>query len=1587
MIRHDVITAEAKTRHHSSASHIPPNIARENEPSDPLSLDNASLNPVRNSPIPSQISSSSFARPLRADLYDPGFCKPCHAFIDMPTFRAISYNVRTLSGMATTSEDLERQSQIFRNIRHVSLNADIILLQETKCPPETLYDEFRAEWEVFDNPTLENKKVVHRAGTVILVRRSFAHNFTITDDILDPGYLQVIKFTPRTHVSQGRPFFSKTFSVTNAYIHSTCTKTKLGQLKLFGDYKDGCHHSFAGGDWNVKLLATDSANGKRSSGKVRKEFVDAFKRRRMTEVWHPAKTKISNHDPPQVSRLDRWFTTHTPGERQVMEPKIWMPSHPHEPGLGARSPSDHFPVHLSFHPTKRHSNWRTIPVWLAKHSSFAKAVAEEWAETGCGKNPCDELWMFNSTLQRVARKLLDARRLRTEDRTSAISMAAATYSKLISHKLTAEEAYDRMRLNVILSMEISPGKDRMDLIDSLKNYLWSGSESPARPTPYAETRSAFSSAVRSYAPKQPKTKVDFNQNVKKAHCDSRTGLSFLVNDQGDRITNSKDMAAMLKKAWEPVWRGSAAPRRDILSYLRPYRKRVRGIDLNVSIADVINEVLVKRNSCAGPNGIPFACYTELCDLAAPILHRVCLYLMEGGSPKHGFNCSNLFFLPKDGSGLPTHNRPIAASNTDNRIIANIIRRKLESSCHAILDARQAGFVRGKSIEENVCFYNRKFYEALYSRYRTDLPGPGQGYDGGLRNRPSGDSGYDYNVLFLDFAKAFDSVSRDFLFMLLEWIGIPHQYVTIIRALYHDVFSYPALHGKTKCIIRMRDGLKQGCPLSPLLFILAIDPLISLLGRLPRVDPLAFADDVALGGLDPVDLVPGLLLIDHWSKVSRVVTNVGKTKLISTSSAPVMFTHLAPPHWRTLNYVDSYVYLGVLIGRSVDVTMVYEEAVEKMERRVCTFMPMQSRLDMAGRVRLANVYLLTIFSYLFRFFLMSEGTSRRVLKSLKRWLIRGTVTNMARLTAPAHLLGLATPLKDLAMLNMAALLRRREAIPNPAMSGDYSMLIGDHVEHAAISYASITGSAFPPLSEQAPLMENLLHSDGTAMGRLAKTFSARMKRHGRDMQVRALLCNVASNALRLPATLKPELRNHLFNIVHQCVFTNYRARNFGKSLACEFCGHYQEDFQHLFIDCVVARETIDAMRCHRSPLFREAAKFLASATLGDFLFETRGLKVTHMRFLLSFSLAVWKTRRFYRVALGAPPLHRAPSRVLLELGPTLRNWLGGGRRDKESEKRSFQAAVSILPSPATFVYTDGSSYGNPGPSGAGFAVSGDNVSFFHMHSRSLGHGTNNMAELCAIDDAIAFLLDREVGDLVYIFTDNRLAMQVALGRVTPVWAAVVSGRVQRNVGRLAEFCEVHLIWVPGHADVAGNELADRLAKLGSAGITGVWQSVAEIPTSPPPDPGSANSSAGPARAPCQMCTKVLRALTAGEPGSGRPKRKRVQQRRTGQHSYNLRSRRHVAPPIPSSPPPGPVIPGSREVGDRKIDSRGVGESASRGKDAHLQAPEEPESECPWGYWTSSDEEDSEDIIADDGRPPPPSLAWALCFLFLFLLLIT
>ena len=111
-------------------------------------------------------------------------------------------------------------------------------------------------------------------------------------------------------------------------------------------------------------------------------------------------------------------------------------------------------------------------------------------------------------------------------------------------------------------------------------------------------------------------------------------------------------------------------------YLASYEKRLREPIRPVELTDVVKEIADPKKTCAGPNGIPFAAYAAVCATVAPIFLEVIRAMCKGRSPIKGygdFNMSDLYFLPKDESMLPDRTRPIAASNTCNRIIANIAR--------------------------------------------------------------------------------------------------------------------------------------------------------------------------------------------------------------------------------------------------------------------------------------------------------------------------------------------------------------------------------------------------------------------------------------------------------------------------------------------------------------------------------------------------------------------------------------------------------------------------------------------------------------------------------------------------------------------------------------------------------------------------------------------------------------------------------------------------------------------------------------------------------------------------------------------------
>ena len=138
----------------------------------------------------------------------------------------------------------------------------------------------------------------------------------------------------------------------------------------------------------------------------------------------------------------------------------------------------------------------------------------------------------------------------------------------------------------------------------------------------------------------------------------------------------------------------------------------------------------------------------------------------------------------------------------------------------------------------------------------------------------------------------------------------------------------------------------------------------------------------------------------------------------------------------------------------------------------------------------------------------------------------------------------------------------------------------------------------------------------------------------------------------------------------------------------------------------------------------------------------------------------------------------------------------------SSKNDHDQKESI-PDNAIVIYTDGASSGNPGPAGIGILLRhGENEKKI---SEYIGHGTNNIAELFAIQRALSQLKRHDLP--VRLFTDSTYS----LGVLTKRWKARKNQELIAETKALMEkFSDLKLIKIKGHAGFEGNETADALA---------------------------------------------------------------------------------------------------------------------------------------------------------------------------------
>ncbi|XP_023231127.1 uncharacterized protein LOC111631159 [Centruroides sculpturatus] len=141
-----------------------------------------------------------------------------------------------------------------------------------------------------------------------------------------------------------------------------------------------------------------------------------------------------------------------------------------------------------------------------------------------------------------------------------------------------------------------------------------------------------------------------------------------------------------------------------------------------------------------------------------------------------------------------------------------------------------------------------------------------------------------------------------------------------------------------------------------------------------------------------------------------------------------------------------------------------------------------------------------------------------------------------------------------------------------------------------------------------------------------------------------------------------------------------------------------------------------------------------------------------------------------------------------------------------------------------IYTDGAK--NKYGTGAGFTIkNSDNKTHYQCYYKLSHHCTNAQAEVWAILKALQYIINNQ--DIhkgsICILTDSKTALHCLNNTSNPT---LLTHCLLTTAKALGNICNLKFAWVPAHSGVDGNEMADKLAKLGAN--TDIPPSFTDIP---------------------------------------------------------------------------------------------------------------------------------------------------------------
>ena len=274
----------------------------------------------------------------------------------------------------------------------------------------------------------------------------------------------------------------------------------------------------------------------------------------------------------------------------------------------------------------------------------------------------------------------------------------------------------------------------------------------------------------------------------------------------------------------------------------------------------------------------------------------------------------------------------------------MIDERMERRLPGLIHGNQTGYIPGRNIGENV----RSILDIMSFTQTKNLPGL---------------------ILFIDFEKAFDSLEWDFLNKCLELFNFGPDFIRWVDTFYKNVKSCIIYNGLCSHYFNVEQGVRQGDPPSPYLFVIAIEILAIAIRNQENIKGirisgletklLQFADDTTAILADLNSAQAMLKLLNDFEKVSGLKLNVMKTEAMWIGSLQSCEEEPLGIRWK-----KCVKFLGILKFITYDVKLLVEKNFKQRLKKITNLTNLwKSRnLSIHGKVNIIKAILLPKMIY-------------------------------------------------------------------------------------------------------------------------------------------------------------------------------------------------------------------------------------------------------------------------------------------------------------------------------------------------------------------------------------------------------------------------------------------------------------------------------------------------------------------------------------------------------------------------------------------------------------------------------------------------